>query len=566
MRILSHPPVRSIRRHVHRLVASASATAGAIAAAGAIAIVLLMMPASARAQDHDHDGPRPEKLGRAHFETSCSPEAQREFDRALAMLHSFFFPETVKTFTNAATIDPSCAIAWWGVGFAQRPNPLVGPFDDGVLQRGLEAVDKGLAIGARTAREREYLAALREEYKDYKTVDQDTRSRNYRNAMAALVQKYPDDIEATIFYALALNEAYDHSDSTYADLIKAATLLEPIEQKYPDHPGIKHYIIHSYDVPPLAKRGLAAADKYADLAPTVPHALHMPSHIYSMLGLWDRSIAGNLKTIAVGQAYAKEAKLDGVYPGDLHSYDFIQYAYLQLGQDQKAKALVTEVGAITKVYTPRLSSETGQSAPPARYCLERQDWACAASLQPIGLSPAAEAITYFSRALGKARGGQAAAAQADLDTLAELRKKLFITSQHYWVEQLDIQALTVRAWLAQTSGQRTEAVSLMRQAADREDKSVKHVAMENRLYPMRELLADLLLQNGDAAGALKEYETALGNAPARLRGLYGAGKAAAAAGNAPRALDYYRALVRLTEHADTERPEIKEAKAYLARR
>ena len=533
----------------------------------ALALGLLLGTAAPTiAQDHDHSGPRPEKLGQAHFETSCSPAAQREFDRALAMLHSFFFPETVKTFTNVATLDPSCAIAWWGVAFAQRPNPLVGPFDDGVLQRGLDAVDKGLAVGPKTPREREYLAALREEYKDYKTVDQDTRSRNYRNAMAELVRKYPDDIEATIFYALALNEAYDHSDSTYADLVKAATLLEPIERKYPDHPGIKHYIIHSYDVPPLAQRGLAAADQYADLAPTVPHALHMPSHIYSMLGLWEKSIAGNLKTIEVGQAYAKEAKLDGVYPGDLHSYDFIQYAYLQLGQDRLAKALVDEVAAITRVYTPRLSSETGQSAPPARYCLERQDWACAAALQPLGLSPAAEAITYFSRALGKARSGQAAAAQADLDTLAELRKKLFITSQHYWVEQLDIQALTVRAWLAQSAGNRSEATTLMRQAADREDKSVKHVAMENRLYPMRELLADLLLANGDAAGSLKEYETALGNAPARLRGLYGAGKAAEAAGNMTKATDYYRSLVRLTEKADTERPEIKEAKAFLARR
>jgi hypothetical protein len=518
----------------------------------------------AQAQDHAHAGGDPSRLGRANFETSCAPDAQHEFDRALTMLHSFFFPETVNTFTSALKLDPACAIAHWGIAFSQRPNPLVGPFDDGVLQRGSDNVEKGLALGPKTERERDWLLALREEYKDFKTVDQETRSRNYARAMEALAKKYPDDVEATIFYALALNEAWDHSDKTYADLIKAASLLEPIEAKYPDHPGVKHYIIHSYDYAPLAKRGLPAADKYAALAPAAPHALHMPSHIYSMLGMWERSVASNLKTIASGQAYAASAKLDGVYPGDLHSYDFIQYAYLQLGQEAKAKALAAEVAAITKVYTPRLSSETGQSAVPARYCLERQDWSCAAALQPIGLSPAAEAITFFARALGKARGGSAADAQTDLDKLAELKRRLEITSQRYWVEQVDIQMIAARAWMANARGERAEAEALMRQAAESEDRSEKHVAMENRLYPMRELLADMLFLHGDAAGALKEYETALANAPARLRGLYGAGKSAERLGDRRRALDYYRALVRMTEQADTDRAELREARTFVA--
>ncbi|MGE0449472.1 MAG: hypothetical protein AB7Q29_07805 [Vicinamibacterales bacterium] len=524
----------------------------------------MTMPAVA--QDHDHDvalAGSGSQLGRAHFATSCSPAAQEEFDRALTMLHSFFFPETVKTFSAIPTVDPTCAIAYWGIAISQRPNPLVGPFDDGVLQRGIDAVDRGLAMGPKTDRERDWLLALREEYRDFKTVDQETRSRNYARAMEGLHQKYPDDVEATIFYALALNEAWDHDDKTYADLLRAAQLLEPIQLRYPDHPGVAHYIIHSYDFPPLAQRGLAAANRYADLAPAAPHALHMPSHIYSMLGMWEASIAANVKTVALGKAYAAAAKLDGVYPGDLHSYDFMQYAYLQLGQDEKARGLVREVGAITKVYTPRLSTETGQSAVPARYCLERQDWACAATLEPIGLSPAAEAITYFSRALGKARGSDPASAAADIEALTRLRRQLEITSQRYWVEQLDIQMLAARAWMAFGRGARDEAMTSMRAAADREDRSEKHVAMENRLYPMRELLADMLLADGDAAGALVEYEKSLENAPARLRGLYGAAKAAELGGAATKAHDYYRALLRLTVNADTERPELREAKDYL---
>lgn len=518
--------------------------------------------ASVVAQDHDHDAGAFGRLGRAHFETSCSPQAQQEFDRALTMLHSFFFPETVNTFSAIPKIDPSCAIAYWGIAVSQRPNPLVGPFDDGVLQRGLDAVEKGLALGPKTERERDWLLALREEYRDFKTVDQETRSRNYARAMERMHQKYPDEVEATIFYALALNEAWDHTDKTYADLLKAAQLLEPIQLRYPEHPGVIHYIIHSYDYPPLAQRGVAAANRYADLAPAAPHALHMPSHIYSMLGMWEASIAANVKTVALGKTYAASAKLDGVYPGDLHSYDFMQYAYLQLGQDEKARALVQEVGGITKVYTPRLSSETGQAAVPARYCLERQDWACAAELTPLQLSPAAEAITYFTRALGKARGPNPASAEAEIEALAGLKKKLEMTSQRYWIEQVEIQMLAARAWMALGRGARGEALTSMRSAANREDASEKHVAMENRLYPMRELLADMLLADGDAAGALVEYEKSLANAPARLRGLYGAAKAAERIGNGTKALDYYRALLRLTASADTERPELREAKRY----
>src|SRR5438093_3987613 len=270
-----------------------------------------------------------EKLGRVLFKTSCSPEAKTQFERALAMQHSFFFPETIKTFSAIPQTDPSCAIAYWGIAISQRPNPLVGPFDSATLKRGLDAVEKGKAIGAKTQRERDWLAAIEAFYKDYEKVDQDTRTQNYAKAMEALAQKYPDDVEAKVFYALALNETFDHKNMD--PLLKAIAILEPIDKKYPDHPGVTHYLIHSYDFAPLANRGVPVANKYARIAPAAPHAQHMPSHIYSMVAMWEQSIISNQRAIAVSADYATRAKLDGVLAGVPHGYDFMSYAYLQLG-------------------------------------------------------------------------------------------------------------------------------------------------------------------------------------------------------------------------------------------
>src|SRR5215470_15586469 len=253
-------------------------------------IVLFGVTASVWADADPRTG-TPEKLGRVIFKTSCSPEAQKQFERALAMLHSFFFPETVTAFTAIPQTDPGCAIAYWGIAISQRPNPLVGPFDAVTLKRGLDAIEKGESIGAKTQRERDRLAALKEFYKDYGTVDQGTRTRNYANAMEALAKKYPDDVEARIFWALALNETFDHKSMD--PLLKAIKILEPIDKKYPDHPGVTHYLIHSYDFPSIAQRGVPAANKYAKIAPSAPHAQHMPPHIYSMVGMWEESVMSN---------------------------------------------------------------------------------------------------------------------------------------------------------------------------------------------------------------------------------------------------------------------------------
>jgi len=506
-----------------------------------------------------------EELGRVVFPTSCTPQAQAQFERALAMLHSFFFPETIKAFSAVAETDPNCAIAYWGIAVSQRPNPLVGPFDAATLKRGLEAVQKGQTIGAKTERERDWLAAIEQFYKDYDKVDQDTRAKNYEKAMEALAKKYPDDVEAKIFHALALNETFDHK--TMDNLVKAIEILEPIDKQYPDHPGVTHYLIHSYDFPALADRGVPAANKYAKIAPAAPHALHMPAHIYSMVGMWDASIASNLASVAVAKEYTEKSKLDGVLAGVPHAYDFMEYAYLQLGQDAKAKALIEENAAIQKVVGPQLAGRMAQAAVPARYMLERQDWRGAAQLKPLGFDiPPAEAVTHFARALGAARIGDVAAAQADVAKLIEIRAGLEKANQSYWAGQVEIQVLAAQAWIAQAQSKPEEAVKFMRAAADLEDSSEKHVAMENRFYPMRELLGDLLMEQGQAGEALKTYEASMKNARERLRGFYGAAKAAEALGDKQKATTYFTELLRLTKNADTDRPEIRAAKQALAAR
>jgi len=525
--------------------------------------LVLILSATAVSAHDDETKARGEKLGRVVFKTSCSPEAQKQFERALAMQHSFFFPETVKAFTAIPETDPSCAIAYWGIAISQRPNPLVPPFPAEALKKGLEAIEKGESIGAKTQRERDWLAALKAFYKDYETVDQDTRTKNYEKAMEALVQKYPDDVEAKVFYALALNETFDHKNMD--PLLKAIAILEPIDKKYPDHPGVTHYLIHSYDFAPLANRGVPVANKYARIAPAAPHAQHMPSHIYSMVGMWEQSIISNQRAIAVSADYATRAKLDGVLAGVPHGYDFMSYAYLQLGQDAKARALLEPVAAITKTIGPRIAAATAQNAVPARYVLERQDWQAAAQLKPVGTGlPAAEAITHFARAIGAARSGAPAAAQADIDTLKDLRGQLEKANQGYWAGQVEIQVLGAQAWTEQATGNREEALKLMRAAADLEDSSEKHVAMENRLYPMRELLADMLMAQNQPKAALTEYEASMKNSPMRLRGFYGAAKAADAVGDTKKARDYFDKLARLTRNAESDRPELQEARKRVA--
>ena len=503
------------------------------------------------------------QFGTVRFPTSCTPAAQGRFERAVAILHSFDYSRTVPAFKAVLEADPQCAIAYWGIAIAQRPNPLVGPYDEATLKRGLEAVRQGLALGPKTERESDWLRAIEWFYKDYDKVSQPDRTLAYEQAMGRLSAKYPQDTEATIFYALALNEAALHSDKTYAKQRKAGAILERIYSSQPNHPGIAHYLIHSYDCTALAQRGLPFAKKYAAIAPDAPHALHMPSHTYSMLGMWAESVQSNERALDVMVQVAAKAWPGATHPGAPHSWDFMEYAYLQMGQDKHAVEVRDQAGVVRKFPIDPLTVQTALAAIPARYALERGAWKEAAALEPRGSRfPQAEAITYFARALGSARSGDAAGAQANIDKLRELRSLLEKANQPYWVAQTEAQILATSAWAALAEGKDQEALSLMGKAANLEDASEKDVAMENRLYPMRELLGELLIELKQPKAASREFEASLRSAPNRLRSLYGAAKAAQMAKDDVTAARYFDKLVILTADADTERPEIQEARHY----
>jgi hypothetical protein len=533
-------------------------------------LAALMAPATqstAHAQD--------ERLGEVQFPISCSPAAQQQFNRAVAMQHSFFFPETTKAFTAIAEKEPSCAMAFWGLAISQRPNPLVGPFPGDVLKRGWEAVEKARTASQKTERETAWIDALAAYYKDYETVPQQTRTANYEAAMARLSARYPDDAEAAIFHALALNEAADPTDKTYAKQLKAADILEKLESKLPNHPGIPHYIIHSYDYPELAARGAIAAARCAQLAPSAPHALHMPSHIFSTLGMWQEVIRSDRASDDMTTAYTARVNPQAAAnparnPGRYHSLDFLTNAYLQLGQDQKAKAILDARNSFGDAEFPasiRYSMHTAYAAIPVRYAFERGEWAEASAL-PIArtIYPQAEAISWFGRAVGGARSGDVARARQAVEQMRALKDKLAKANDGYWAGQVEIQETAANAWIAFAEGRKGDAITKMRQAADLEDRSGKHVAMENRLSPMRELLGELLVAANEPGRALKEFEASLRNNPNRYRSFAGAAKSAEQLGDAAQAKTYYEKLVSLTVGADAKRVELESARQFLAQK
>jgi tetratricopeptide (TPR) repeat protein len=506
---------------------------------------------------------RSEKLGTVHFPVSCSPVAQQQFERALAMLHSFFFPETVKAFTQVTQTDPTCAMGYWGLAMSTRPNPLI-PLDVATLKRGWDVVEKAQAAGPKTPRERDYIAAMEAYYRVPEQGPTPARAQAYEQAMEQVYLRYPEDTEAAIFYALALNEATDHADRTYARQRKAGAILEKVFAEQPNHPGVAHYIIHSYDFPPLASQGLIAARAYAGIAPSAPHALHMPSHVFSMLGYWQESIPADRASLAASRAYAAANMQGAVTAGELHSMDFLAYAFLQTGQDTEAQRILEQRNAVQKFSTRFLPGDTAYAAIPVRFTLERGRWAEAAALPPVTSQfPAAEALVYFGRALGAARSGDLPAARQAIQKLEVLRDTLAQAKNGYWADQVEIQRRAATAWVARTEGREDDAVALMRSAADLEDASEKHIAMENRLFPMRALLGELLLELHEPTLALQAFEASLRTNPARFRSFYGAAKAAEQAGNPTVARGYYEKLIALAAQADPGRPELVEAKKTL---
>jgi tetratricopeptide (TPR) repeat protein len=498
----------------------------------------------------------PEALGKVHFETSCKPDAQQLFDQAMLYQHSFWYRASQKSFEDALKADPECAITYWGIALSLLYNPHAAPPVKN-LAEGAAALEKGRALGAKTQRERDYIDALGAMYADYDKVDHRTRVLAYLKAMEQLAQRYPDDDEAQIHYALALNVAASPADKTYSNQLKGAAILEKIWTRQPEHPGIAHYLIHLYDTPALAEKGLTAARRYAKVAPAAAHALHMPSHIFTRLGYWQESIASNIEAARV----AKEA---GDFHEQLHSMDYLVYAYLQLGQDGKAKAVVDDMTKVAGFTETFMAGPYALAVSPARYLVERGDWKAAAELQ-VRPSPLAnvQAITYFARALGAARSGNPEAAKIDVAKLAELRDKLRDAKDAYWSQQVDIQRQVATAWVLYAEGKRDDALNVMSAAADAEDSTEKHPVTPGVPKPARELYGVMLLDSGNAKEALTAFEATLKKEPNRLGAYAGAASSAEKAGDKDKARDYYEKIIAIADGADDSRTEIADARAYL---
>lgn len=506
-----------------------------------------------------------ERLGKVHFETSCAPATTVEFDHAMALLHSFEFPAATAGFKKVLAADPTCGIAEWGIAMSTWGNPFAGLRAANVLRDGAAAVGRAQTIGAKTERERAYISAVALLYTDTETRDQRERTLAYERAMEQLHAKYPQDREATIFYALAIDQTAPPTDKTFANQLKAAAMLEELFKVEPDHPGVTHYLIHSYDVPPLAPRGLPYARRYADLAPDAPHALHMPAHTFTRVGSWQESIDTNIRShdAAMKRNDSGEA---------LHAMDYMTYAYLQTAQDTAAKRVVDELASMVAkqpgtAAAPGVAGGFPATAIPARYALERGQWAAAAAI-PVHPTqqPYMEAMIHFARALGSARSGNATAAQAEVTALTELREKEVALKDAYWTTQVEIQRQGAEAWTQWAQGQRDAALKTMAAAAALEDTTEKSAVTPGPLAPAHELLGDMLMEAKRPADALKEYEAGLTKEPNRFRSVYGAARAAELAGNTAKARTYYAQLLKICEKGDAQgRPELASARAFVAR-
>ena len=536
-------------------------------------ILSMLLAAGATAQHEGHPHEHPEdagnpEVGRVHFPVSCNDAAQRQFDRAVAILHSFWYEEAEKAFTGAAAADPECSMAYWGVAMSQY-HPLWFPPSPAELEKGRAAAAKAKAMGGKTDRENAFIAAVNAFYENADNLDHKARALSYEKAMEAVHRAFPDDREAAAFYALALISTAPPTDRTFANQKKAASILDAIAQEMPGHPGVYHYFIHAYDTPELAPLAVKAARGYAKVAPAVPHALHMPSHIFTRLGLWRESIDSNTASARAGRDFAARAKMAGAWDQELHALDYLEYAFLQIGDDARAKAVLDRVREIRAVEPRNIIAAFSLSAVPARYTVEGRRWDEAASLS---LSPAdfpwksfgiAEAMTRWARAMGAIQTGRPAAARDEIDALAVLRESAKGQPGYDWSVPIEVLRLEAVGWLAHAAGENDESVRALRKAADLEDSTEKHPVTPGAIVPAREQLADLLLRIGRPAGALTEYEASLERAPGRFNGLYGAARAARGAGETGKAAGYFEKLIAQCD-ASSHRPELAEARAFVA--
>jgi hypothetical protein len=533
------------------------------------AALLVVASASTRGMTQEPQHGNGEKLGEVHFATSCNEAAQREFNRAVALLHSFQFSRAIEGFNAALGEDPTCAIAYWGIALSDWSNPFApGSKDTNQLQLGRQNAERGRSIGAKTEREQAYLRAVGKLYGDFETKSQQARLQAYRDATQDVAAKYPNDHEAQIFYALALAVAADPGDKTYTDQLKAGAILEKLFEQEPTHPGLAHYLIHAYDLPPFAGRALVAARRYAEIAPDAPHALHMPSHTFTRLGYWQESIDSNVAAAAAALRQGQTAEA-------LHASDYETYAYLQTGQDHAAERIVKSLPEIALRFDPKAvfigagppsAGYFALAAIPARYALERQDWQQATQLAVRETPfPYTDAMTWFARGLGAARLGHHAEANDAATALQGIQGRLVATNERYWARQVEIQAMAVLAWSALATGQKVGALQQMESAAQLEDATEKSAVTPGPLSPARELLGEMFLETNQPAKALEQFEATLKREPRRFRALYGAAFAAQLIGSRDASQKYFRELLRVCAKADKPgRVELKAAREALA--
>ena len=519
--------------------------------------------AAAQPQD-DHQHPAPEKLGQVHFENSCQPAVGEAFDRAVALLHSFSFGTAKQAFEAVLADDPNCTIAYWGIALTHWGNPFGGIKTGPLLENGSATVAQGLSTGTPTPRERAYLEAVGKLYESTSTRDHTTRVGAYEAAMATLQATYPDDREAATFYALAVSQMASPTDKTFAKQLQASAILEPLFINDPEHPGLAHYLIHAYDTPTLADRGLNAAQRYASIAPAAPHALHMPSHTFTRVGLWQESIDTNLQSAA-------SALRDGTAAEALHAMDYTVYAYLQTGQDQAARAAVDEAPRVLAQLdqsvmggaAPPVSAFFAAAAIPARYVMEHGAWSDAAALSVRSTAfPQVDAMSHFARAVGAARSGQPDAADIDIAALEALRAKLEVARDPYWTELVRIQREIAQAWTEFARGSRDAGLARLSTAADAEDKTDKAAISPGPLAPAREMLGEMLLELQQPAAALTAFQATLDKERHRFRATALAAVAAEQSGNAAAAAEFRVQLTQIANNGDQPgRPELEAARS-----
>src|SRR6266480_1002603 len=490
------------------------------------AVLLAISISPARAQEQPHpQNTSAEKLGTVHFVTSCSPGVAPRFDRAVALLHSFEFGASIRAFNEVLAADSTCAMAHWGIALSRWSNPMApGNRSTALLRLGRQSVDDAQRLGARASdRERGYINAVSQLYDDFEHKDQRTRVVAYEHAMNELAMRQPADTEAMIFYAISLVASAPPTDKTYTNQLKAGRILEALWAKQPSHPGLAHYIIHTYDYPSLADKARAAAERYATIAPSAAHALHMPSHTFTRVGMWKESVDANNRSMKVALSTGSFAEV-------LHAADYDMYAYLQMGKDSEAKAILDELPALRARFDPNATTGAAPgsagvfalAAIPARWALERSAWAEAASLEPKPSDfPYADAMTYFARSLGASHTGDLARAKASIDSLASIQLRLAAKGEPYWAEQVAIERLEAQAWLDLVEHRESDALAHMHEAVTREDATEKSAVSPGPLAPARELLGDMLMQLNRPAEAKAEYRATLEKEPNRYHTLDG---------------------------------------------